>query len=365
MIKKIKRMKFKFPLIMLVLIAGTLLISGCAGNSQATATGWPGLSVDGETAYLAHNRHIYAINLSNGLERWRFPVEQDNKRSFYSTPTLTTDGQLLAGSYEFILYSLDPASGVEKWSSEDADDRYIAAPLATEQGIFAPNANNTLYALDLQGNQRWVFPTTGPLWATPATDPDCECIYLPSMDHKLYSIEAQSGDTIWLTEDLGGSIVGTPAYDTGRLYFGTFANELIALDASDGKTIWRAATSNWVWGGPIVRDGVLYVGDLDGTFYALDAATGSVIWQQKFDGAITQSPLVTEDTLYFTTEAGSVYALNLNGTTLWTKNLGHKLFTSPVQAGDLILIAPSAAEEFLIAFNADGAQQWVYIPEEK
>jgi len=358
-------MKFKSPLIFFLLIVSVLILSGCAGGGQATATGWPGLAADESTAYLAHNRHIYAVNLSNGLEKWRFPVEQDNKRSFYATPTFTTDGQLLAGSYENILFSLDPATGVQKWSFAEANDRFIAAPLAIEQGIFAANANNSLYALDLQGTQRWVFPTTGPLWAKPVADPDCKCIYLPSMDHKLYSIDAQTGDTNWLTEDLQGSIVGTPAYDSGRLYIGTFANELIALNASDGRVVWRTPTSDWVWGGPIVQEGVVYFGVLDGTFYALEAATGSVKWQQKFDGAITQSPLVTEDKLYFTTEAGSVYALNLNGTTLWTKNLGFKLYTSPIQAGDLILIAPSGADEYLIAFNMDGAQQWVYLPEAK
>lgn len=358
-------MKFKTPLIFFVLIVGILVLSGCAGNTQATATGWPGLSADEDTAYLAHNRHVYAVNLSNGLEKWRFPVEQDNKRSFYATPTFTTDGQLLVGSYEYILYSLDPDSGVEKWNFDEADNRYIAAPLATEQGNFAPNANNEMYALDLQGNQRWVFETTGPLWATPVADPECECVYLPSMDHKMYSIDAQTGTTNWLTEDLGGSIVGTPAYDSGTLYIGTFANELLALNASNGQVLWRTPASDWVWGGPVVQDGIVYFGDLGGTFYALDAATGSVKWQQKFDGAISQSPLVTEDRLYFTTEAGSVYALNLNGTTLWTKNLGSKLFTSPVQAGDLILIAPTGADEYLYAFNTDGAQQWVYIPEAK
>ena len=360
-------MKFKSPLILFFLIVGVLVLSGCAGGGQASATGWPGLSADETTAYLAYNRHVYAVDLTNGLEKWRFPTTQDNKRSFYAMPTLTSDGQLLAGSYEHILFSLDPATGMEKWSFVGADNRYIAAPLASEQDIFAPNANNELYALDLQGNQRWAFTTTGPLWATPIIDPECKCIYLPSMDHKLYSIDAQTGELNWQTESLNGSLVGTPAYASGVLYTGTFANELIALNANNGQIIWKAATSDWVWGGPIVQDGIVYFGILDGTFYALDASTGSVKWQQKFDGPITQSPLVTLDKIYFTTEAGSVYALNLNGTTLWTKNLGNKLYTTPVQAGDLILVAQAhtGVDEFLVAFDTNGNQKWVFIPEAK
>jgi outer membrane protein assembly factor BamB len=153
------------------------------------------------------------------------------------------------------------------------------------------------------------------------------------------------------------------------LYTGTFANELLALNANNGKTIWKIPTQDWVWGGPVLSNGILYFGDLSGTFYALDANTGSKKWQQQYDGAITQSPLVADETIYFTTEAGSVYAVNLNGTTIWTKNLGEKakLFASPVKAGDLILVATAhtGVDDFLVAFDTNGNQKWVFIPEAK
>jgi eukaryotic-like serine/threonine-protein kinase len=361
-------MKIKITSLFLVLIIGALFLTGCAGGAgQASATSWPGLSADDTTAYVAYNRHVYAVDLTNGLEKWRFPVTQDNKRSFYATPTLTTDGQLLTGSYENILFSVDPKTGTEKWQYADADNRYIAAPLAVEQVIFAPNANNNLYAMDLQGNLLWTYSTAGPLWATPATDPDCKCIYLPSMDHTLYSIDAKSGKLNWQTQALGGSIVGTPAYGSGVLYVGTFANELLALNANNGQVIWRTPTKDWVWGGPILNNNILYFGDLSGAFFALDATNGSVKWQQQFVGAITQSPLIADDKIYFTTDPGSVYALDLNGTTLWNKNLGEKVkaFTSPVKAGDLILVAQIGTDGLLVAFDAQGNQKWVFTPETK
>ena len=363
-------MKIKLSSLSILLIVGALILSGCAGGAgQASATSWPGLSADATTAYLAYNRHVYAVDLSNGREKWRFPAEQDNKRSYYATPTLTKDGQLLAGSYEYVLFSIDPAIGGEKWSFTDADNRYIAAPLVTEQFIYAPNANNELFALDLQGNLRWTFTTSGPLWTTPATDPECECIYLPSMDHSLYSIDAQTGNLNWETTDLGGSIVGTPAVGSGVVYVGTFNNELLALNANNGQVTWKTSTTDWVWGGPILLEDTLYFGDLSGAFYALNAANGSIQWQQQADGAITQSPLVTDGNIYFTTAAGSVYALDLNGKTLWTKNMGEKakLFTTPVQAGDLILIATAhtGVDDYLVALDTAGNQKWVFIPEAK
>jgi outer membrane protein assembly factor BamB len=364
-------MNIKINSLFVLLIAGALFLTGCAGSAgQRSATSWPGLSADQNTAYLADNRFVYAVNLSNGTEKWRFPAAQDNKRSFFATPTLTTDGQLIAGSYENVLFSLDPETGMEKWQyAADANYRFIAAPLTVEQGIFAPNSSNNLYALDLQGNILWTFPTTGPLWATPTADPACKCIYLPSMDHTLYSIDAQTGKQIWQTQDLGGSIVGTPAYESGMLYTGTFANELLAINANNGQVIWKTPTDDWVWGGPILYNNILYFGDLNGTFYALDPSNGSIKWHQQFDGAITQSPLVTDDKIYFVTDAGSVFALDLNGKTINTTNLGEKikLFASPVKAGDLILVAvaQTGTDELLVAFDTDLNQKWPFIPETK
>jgi outer membrane protein assembly factor BamB len=94
-----------------------------------------------------------------------------------------------------------------------------------------------------------------------------------------------------------------------------------------------------------------------------------VKWQHQADGAITQSPLIADETIYFTTDAGSLYALNLNGKNLWTRDLGEKarLFTSPVKAGDLILVATAhtGVDQFLVAFDTNGNQKWVFIPEAK
>jgi len=328
--------------------------------------------VNDDTAYLALERQIYAIDTSNGTELWRFPIEANNNITFYAAPTLTDDGQLIVGGYNNILYSLDPQTGLENWSFSQAANRYIGSTLAREQGIFAPNADNQLYALDTTGNLRWKFPTSGPLWAMPTTDLDCTCIFLSSMDHQLYSIDAATGVKNWQTGPVGGSFSGTPTLsEEGILYAGTYANEMLAIDAKDGNVLWRIPTSNWVWGGPALQDDRLYFGVLDGTFYAVNTADGSIAWEKKFDGRITETPLISEGTIYFTTSEGWVHAIDLDGSPVWSKNevilqgteiAFQKLFTSPVAAGDLILIAQSGADEVLTALDSNGNPKWAFVP---
>ncbi|MCK5314587.1 MAG: PQQ-like beta-propeller repeat protein [Anaerolineales bacterium] len=357
-------MKTKNTLLFFTLLASAILISSCTG-ARGVATSWPGLSVNEDKAYISYDQHVYAINLTNGLEQWRSPLEGDNNRTFYSRPTLTSDNQLLVGSYDKILYSLNPDNGVELWSYTGATDRYVGNPLTIDDNIYAPNADTMLYAINLQGNVQWTFETKdGPQWAQPISDPECTCIYLPSTNHRIYSIDALNGSENWQTEELGGSINGIPAFNPeGVLYVGTFASEMLAIDAHNGQVLWRRPTNDWVWGGPILQDDRLFFGDLSGTFYALDVANGQIIWEVNSDGAITDAPLVTEDTVYFNTEAGTLYAINLDGNTRWNKTIGGKLYPSPVLAGDLILVAPIDADALVYALDINGNTQWGFTPE--
>lgn len=345
------------------------LLSGCAGGGATTASSWPGLTVDKETAYLAYNTTVYAIQLSNGSVKWRYPSEANRNVSFYADPALSPDGQLIVGSYNHVLYSLDPQNGTMKWDFSEAINRYIASPLVDEQGIFAPNSDDTLYALDLNGNLRWKSETAGESWARPVSGQACECIYLSSMNHSLFALDPADGSVIWQSESLGGSIVGVPALsETGSLYIGTFGSEVLALNSQNGKILWRVPTEDWVWSGPILADDRLYFGDLAGNFYALNAGNGEKIWQltpEQLDGPIIGSPLVTDDNIYFGTETGTLFALGTSGEILWTQATGGKLYTSPKQGGDLILVAPIQSEELLIGFDQNGAKKWAFVPEPK
>jgi eukaryotic-like serine/threonine-protein kinase len=355
----------RLVILTIILILSTLL-TACTGEA-GLATSWPGLTADENTAYLAFSNQMYAVALDTGAERWRFPAESDNRITLFADPSLSPDGQLIAGGYNNTLYSLDPQSGQVRWEFTQAGNKYLASPLAIEQGIFAPNADNNVYALDLNGNLLWTFNTEGEFWAKPVTDPGCDCIYLTSMDHRIYAIDPANGSLKWESEELGGAIVGSPALgDSGVLYVGTFGREILAVNAEDGSVIWRTPTGGWVWSGPALAGDNLYVGDLDGNFYAMRAADGQIVWSltpEQLNGAIVGSPLVVEDTLYFSSESGSVYALDTGGRILWTQEIGGRMLAAPVLAGDLLLVAPNQADLQLFALNLDGTRRWTFAPQ--
>ena len=356
----------QFSRILIVVLLISLLVSACAGG-PGIASSWPGLTVRGEVGYLAYANHVYAINLSNGTEVWRFPQKSDAKLSFYAAPVFTEEGHLIIAGYDHSLHSLNPDTGMENqgsWPFQQAQNKFIASPLATPDGIYAPCSDGKLYALDIKGGLRWTFSTEHAQWATPVIGGDV--LYLTSMDHRVYALSVKDGALIWKSEDLGGALAGSPTLSPdGVIYVGTFNNELVALDAKTGKVVKRYTTQGWVWSGPALIDNVLYFGDLDGAMYALRAPDLTEIWKAQPDkGAdrqIADRPLVHDGKVYFGARSGNLYALDAEtGALAWEKPIAIQgsFYASPVALEDTLIIPMVTKDAILMAIDFNGAQKW-------
>jgi outer membrane protein assembly factor BamB len=360
-----KKYKLLSLTIVLLLVAG--ILSGCAGGA-GIASSWPGLLVDTptSTAYLATTSFVYSINLANGSEKWRFPVKADNRLSFFAQPALTEDGQLIEGSYHNILYSINLQNGQQNWTFPGATDKYIGGALTTSDGIYAPNANNKLYALTSAGNQRWVFEAGHSIWSKPLTDGTA--IFVASMDHHVYALDPTDGNQVWKSEDLGGAIVHSFVYDPqGVLYVGTIGNKLSALNASDGKTLWQTPLKSWIWSKAVLGSSSLFICDQEGFIYALDPKTGAIQWQVQPDvtntRAIVSTPLLVDTTLYVANQGGNLISINAaNGAVNWSKTIGGNISTDLELSGDTILIAPLNFDSTLVAVDLQGNNRWSFVP---
>jgi outer membrane protein assembly factor BamB len=322
--------------------------------------------VEEDTVYFAYGPHAYAVDLDSGTQRWQFPVEAERGADFYAAPVLADqNSQLLISGYDKTLHSLDPGTGIEQWEFTGAGDRYIDSPLIVNETIFAPNSDDTLYALDLDGSLKWTFETGDPLWASPVWSEDCSCLYQASMDHHLYAINPENGELVWKTEDLGGPIVNSPALsDNGLIILGNFNNEVLALDEETQQVVWKFQTADWVWASPAIDDQQVYISDISGTFYSLDLESGTLEWQIQPGGGIFTEPLVTEELIYFSTDASSLVVVNKDGVIQRNQPVEGKLYAKPASAGDKLLLTPVESEYYLLALNESGVQVWGFPPAE-
>ncbi len=346
-----------------LLVLGSLILSACSG--RPLANNWSGLAADTEHAYLAAGAFVYAVDLKNGKEVWRYPAEANNKLLFFANPVLTSDGQLLIGSTgtEHPFISLDPATGKENWTENFTKSKggWVASPLVLNDTIYAPNADGFLYSIDLNGKEAAdPIALGGSLWSAPSTDGTL--LYVTSLDHHFHVINPAEGVSS-NPVDIGGAAPSSPVVGSDGVYVGSFASA-VEFVKSNGQHETIAKTESWIWGSPVLDSETLYYADLDGKIYSFDLATGRQNWDTvQPDGPIVASLLVVGDQIYVVTEAGTFIALDRDGKTVWEKTVGGKVYTTPVISGDLILVAPYQAEFVLAAYDADGKQAWTFTPE--
>jgi outer membrane protein assembly factor BamB len=354
------------------LLAASIFMAGC--GTLVNPSSWPGVSVEGETVYVAYGNHVYALQLTNGTERWRFPEEAAKGKSFYSTPVFDGDGNVYFGSYSQNatngndIYKVEQQNGNELWQFDQANNRYIASPLVVEGEIYAPNADSAIYKLTAEGDwlEDWVFNGEEPLWAQPEWEDGR--LYVSGMDHHVYALDAESGEVIWISDDVQSAIASPPLVGEGDvLYVGTFGSEILAIDKAYGEIQWRAEMDDWVWATPALMDGNLYVGDQSGTFLVLDAETGDELWRLEADGGILGTALVLDGKVYFGTETGKIYRVDSGGDTGWDFAIIHtvagKVYGPLAAGGDRILVGVVGGDAILVAIDLDGSEKWDFSPE--
>ena len=342
--------KLLFPITILIILS--VFISGCTGVGIASS--WPGILVKDGTIYTSYSSGVYAASAENGSLLWRYP-EKAGKSTFFAPPVITSDGQLVVGDYNNELHSIDANTRTVRWTYK-ASGRWIAQPALAGNLIYAPNGDHTLYVLDLNGTLVWKFRTKNLLWSTPLVMDGV--VYLASMDHNVYALNALTGKELWKT-DCGGATIGNPVNADGVVYISTLANEVLAINTSNGTIQWRFPTGKAVWSGPAVKDGNLYFGDLEGTLYAVAEQNQKELWRYKAAGPILGSPLLTETQIVFTTENGNLVALDYSGKLIYTKVLGEKLYGTPVLSGENLIIGTTIKENILIAVDTNGNQVWI------
>ena len=360
-------------IIVTMILFGAVFLSACAGGA-VRGMSWPGLTADGKTAYLADGSFVYAVNLSDGTELWRYPGSRNGKLTFYSPPAITPDGLVIVGSAgtDHSLIALNPAdinpdtkAPVEAWKFSGAQDHWVAAPLVLNNKLFAVNSDGNLYILDLQDGQSvkdaTVVKLDGRLWSQPTTDG--ERVYVTSLDHSVIAVNAETYEVVW-DEDLGGAVPGSAVLGAdGMLYVGSLASKLEKFDPATGNHQSVLDAENWIWSTPSLDGDTLYFGDVDGNFYSFNMSSGKLNWKPvKPDGPITANPLVQNDHVLIATESGSIFAVGNDGKVLWTQQIGGKIYTTPVAAGDLTIVSPLETDFYLAALDANGRQVWTFTP---
>lgn len=140
--------------------------------------------------------------------------------------------------------------------------------------------------------------------------------------------------------DAGSAIDSTAAISGDRVYVGTDAGKLLAINLADGKLLWEFKAPDAISAAPCVAHGRVFVGDEIGNFYALDAATGKVQWRFKTGDKIASSAVAVGDLVLVGSYDHRLLCFQAaTGALKWSFSADAQVHCSPCVAGDEAIIA--------------------------
>ncbi len=152
----------------------------------------------------------------------------------------------------------------------------------------------------------------------------------------------------------------------GVLYAGGIGQDpkVYAINALNGKTLWKTPVNNQVMTTPIVYDGMVFIGTGNHNFpyshvpkygvkiirgsgpsaiFALNARTGAVLWKHSTHGEDMPTPVYQDRSLYVVNGADELLDLNpLTGQVMWKLSLpSYVSMSSPTVEGHILYFGGS------------------------
>lgn len=111
----------------------------------------------------------------------------------------------------------------------------------------------------------------------------------------------------------------TPALSNGRIIAVSNDGELVVVDASSGKQVWKRELDVQITGGVGVGSGQIVLGTSEGEVIALSESDGEELWSQTLRGEVLAAPQTDGRTVIVQTYDGRAQGLDaVSGDLLWT-----------------------------------------------
>lgn len=299
-------------------LAGCLGGEGNGGDDHGTMP----VIDDGVAYYGREDGFIYAVDLEDQRERWRF--DTGGRINFGGT---AADGLFYTSNLNGRVYAIEMASGTPAWHFDTDGGGLFSGDLFVpvhDGGVLYFANNGTFYAVDATtGRVRWTAEAAWtPLfwrWSSSFQSAVSDGLVYFCAGHDIHVVEVATGDEL-ARLDTGGS-ASSPTVADGRLYVGA-GSHLLALDTDELTERWRVDTGGKIWF-PVRHGDAVYVPNDAGTLSAIDAESGDIRWQYSTDGNLHSPAAVGDQTVVFGSHDGYVYAVDRDtGTERWRYEVG-------------------------------------------
>jgi outer membrane protein assembly factor BamB len=250
-----------------------------------------------------------------------------------------------------------------------ADSSFIEFPpvLAAGRLFFGTNHGLVLAVEAASGRIAWHRQFAGCVAASPAVGNGV--VYIGFMDPPpcrgsalsfLAALDARNGRTLWRFR--AGVIETSPLLARGRVYFGSWDRRIYSLDARTGRLEWSFSTGDRVKGGVALAGRTVFAGSYDGYLYALDARGGRLRWTAGGGrlGGLYATPSVAHGRIFVGSTNGRVYAFSIaSGDQLWSVRTGSYIYSPAALAGATAYVGSYDHRLYALS-QATGRTRWTF-----
>jgi outer membrane protein assembly factor BamB len=173
--------------------------------------------------------------------------------------------------------------------------------------------------------------------------------YVTGCDELLRGIRISDGRQLF-TLSSGAYTGASPAIVNGRAFYGTYENEVLAVDLKTRRIVWRYQHPDRhfpFYSSAAVSGGRVFVGGRDKLLHALDAASGKEAWSFATGARIDSSPAVASGRVYFGSNDGKLYVLDAaSGKVVQQFEAGGALSASPAIASGRLVVGSQDGKLF-------------------
>jgi len=313
--------------------------------------------ISGSTVVVGNtNGLLQAFALRDGKKLWEYPLQ-----GMITGTAAIVGNRVYAGSPTRAL-CLDLHKGDLIWQTTSTEKSEGLAAMFGMQGSVLGTDESIVF-----GDPGWAVLSNDGESLVAFDDPfesgyhtgacsDGRYFYLPGY-RKIIQLNPETRELKSMSTD--GKITSGPIIAGELIVFGTNRSSVVAHRLSDLDEAWSFRMQDepldnmgFIESRPAFAHGRIYFGGTDGNIYALNASNGRQVWKQSIGHAIQSAPVVSGDTLYILAPDGFCALSARDGAILWKHAM--EVHDSPGTAAigdDLVIVG----REKLFAFkNASG-----------
>ncbi|MBI3676731.1 MAG: PQQ-binding-like beta-propeller repeat protein [Proteobacteria bacterium] len=302
------------------------------------------------------------------------------------------------------MYHLEASGPLQQvWNQEagkgsDNDSRLTAPPIVADGRVYVLDSAAHVYVYDASGGK--------PLWDKNLAPQEGDTDFMADVTFGL----AGKDTTIDPSKGFGGGL----AFDDGKLFVSTGFGSVFALNAGNGKLLWKKDLGVPIVNAPVANGGRVFISTQENHFFALAQDDGRQLWDHQgisesagilestsaavageyvlvpyssgelfairvqngrpaWNDTLTRSggvtalselddiagrPVVDRDMVFAISHSGLMVAISLStGDRIWSRDIGG--IQTPWAAGDYVYVLTTDAQLLCFA-RADGRVKWVH-----